>query len=111
MIPLATPRLMMSRASAIDAWTLVAPSVVTICAAVSCAGRTFRPLTSSGSATLVLVCSVPESAMKAMQKCMSAISRAAIGAYHSFTAADPPLASLVMNGSCGALNTGSRPGW
>ena len=52
--PSATPRSMMSRTSGADDCTLVPPSEVTKFAMVACAGRIFRPFTSSG-VTIFLV--------------------------------------------------------
>src|ERR1700733_9689548 len=95
----ATPRSMMSRTSGAEDCTLVPPSAVTKLAMVACAGRTFMPLTSSGTSTfLVREWNEDGEWMKARQNLTSFISFSAYLRYQASSAIEPPLASDIRNG-------------
>ena len=108
----ATPRSMMSRTSGAEDCTLVPPSSVTKFAMVACAGRTFMPLTSSGT-TIFLdrEWNADGEWMKARQNLTSFISFSAYLRYQSSSAIVPPLASDIRKGNSPAPMTGKRPGW
>src|SRR3981081_4067809 len=107
----ATTRSMLARTSGAEDCTLVPPSWVMKVAMVACAGRTFMPLTSSGT-TIFLVREWNEEGewMKARQNLTSFISVSAYLRYQASSAIEPPLASDIRNGSSPAPMIGKRPG-
>ena len=107
----ATPRSMMSRTSGAEDCTLVPPSAVTKLAMVAWAGRTFMPLTSSGTNTFLLrEWNEDGEWMKPRQNLTSFISFSAYLRYQASSAIEPPLASDIRNGNSPAPMIGKRPG-
>src|SRR3979490_829631 len=107
----ATPRSMMSRTSGAEDCTLVPPSWGMNVAMGACAGRTFMPLTSSGT-TIFLVREWNDDGewMKARQNLTSFISVSSYLRYQASSPIEPPLASDIRNGSSPAPMIGNRPG-